>query len=48
MTDPSAEPAAAVARASSDSFDALLPAQMAVRGVDIGVKKSVTGTEATF
>jgi formate transporter len=34
--------------APGDGFDALLPAQMAVRGVEIGVKKSGTGTEATF
>jgi formate transporter len=47
MADPSVEPAA-IARAGADQFDALLPAQMAVRGVDIGVKKAATGAEATF
>jgi formate/nitrite transporter len=47
MTAPSVEPALAP-RANGDGFDALLPSQMAVRGVDIGVKKSATGTEATF
>ena len=43
-----ANESAAAGRAPVDQFDALLPPQMAVRGVDIGVKKSATGTEATF
>ena len=47
MTDPSVDPAPAV-HATPESFDALLPAQMAVRGVEIGLKKAGTGTEATF
>lgn len=47
MTALSVEPAPAH-HAVGDGFDALLPAQMAVRGVEIGLKKSVTGTEATF
>ncbi|MFN8631642.1 MAG: formate/nitrite transporter family protein [Chloroflexota bacterium] len=46
MTAPSVDPA--LAHHAGDGFDALLPAQMAVRGVEIGVKKSGTGTEATF
>lgn len=37
-----------LARSSPDGFDALLPAQMAVRGVDLGVKKAAMGAEATF
>jgi len=44
---PSVDPAQA-GRVNPDGFDALLPAQMAVRGVEIGLKKSATGTEATF
>jgi formate/nitrite transporter len=47
MADPSVE-ALATPRPSGDGFEALLPPQMAVRGVDIGVKKSATGAEATF
>lgn len=47
MIDPQAEAGAGTAR-PTDSFDALLPAQMAVRGVDLGVKKAATGIEATF
>jgi len=47
MTAPSVDPAPA-AHATPESFDALLPAQMAVRGVEIGLKKAGTGTEATF
>lgn len=35
-------------RPAPDAFDALLPAQMAVRGVELGVKKAAMGTEATF
>lgn len=37
-----------LARSAPDGFDALLPAQMAVRGVDLGVKKAAMGAEATF
>jgi formate/nitrite transporter len=47
MTASPVDPATAV-RPNPDGFDALLPAQMAVRGVEIGLKKSATGTEATF
>jgi formate transporter len=46
MIDPHAESAGAAR--PPDGFDALLPAQMAVRGVDLGVKKASTGIEATF
>lgn len=46
MTEPAVDPAHAPA--NHESFDALLPAQMAVRGVEIGVKKAATGVEATF
>ncbi len=47
MTESSAETAAA-GRAHQDGFDALLPAQMAVRGVEIGARKAAMGVEATF
>jgi len=47
MTAPPVDPSTVV-RPNPDGFDALLPAQMAVRGVEIGLKKSATGTEATF
>jgi formate/nitrite transporter len=47
MTAPSVDPAPA-SRAAADGFDALLPAQMAVRGVEIGLKKAATTAEATF
>lgn len=47
MAEASVEPVAS-ARASGDGFDALLPAQMAVRGVEIGIKKVAVGAEAMF
>ena len=47
MIDPTAEPTAG-APGHQDSFDALLPAQMAVRGVEIGAKKAAMGVEAMF
>jgi formate transporter len=46
MTDPLGDPS--FGRANHETLDALLPAQMAVRGVEIGVKKAATGAEATF
>ena len=46
MTQPEAE--AAVPRPAHDSFDALLPGQMAVRGVEIGTRKAAMGAVPMF
>jgi formate transporter len=46
MTQPTDE--AAVPRAAHDSFDALLPGQMAVRGVEIGSRKAAMGAVPMF